>query len=103
MTYDSDCQKLTVDSMQNLMPNLLGSFAEFERDLIVSRTQEGKAWAKKKAEFKEGRPKRVVGKKYLYAIELMESNSMKEVEVKTGISQSTLYRIKKQAKMGNKF
>ena len=30
------------DSMQTLMMNMLGSFAQFERDLIVTRTQEGK-------------------------------------------------------------
>ena len=29
------------DSMQTLMMNMLGSFAQFERDLIVTRTQEG--------------------------------------------------------------
>ncbi|EIW4236585.1 recombinase family protein, partial [Enterococcus faecalis] len=32
------------DSMQTLMMNMLGSFAQFERDLIVTRTQEGKQW-----------------------------------------------------------
>ncbi|EOJ22243.1 hypothetical protein UMU_03102, partial [Enterococcus faecalis EnGen0300] len=33
-----------------------------------------------------------------HALELMETNSMREVERKTGISLSTLKRIKKQAK-----
>lgn len=47
------------DSMQTLMLNMIGSFAEFERDLIVTRTAEGKAYAKaNNKNFKGGRPKR---------------------------------------------
>lgn len=87
------------DSMQTLMLNMLGSFAEFERDLIVTRTAEGKAWARENREdFVEGRPKRRLNKKYLHAIELMKEHTMKEVEEKTDISRATLYRIKRQAK-----
>lgn len=86
------------DSMQTLMMNMLGSFAQFERDLIVTRTQEGKQWhrANKKG-YREGRPKRVLNNRYKHALELMETNSMREVEKKTNISLSTLKRIKKQA------
>lgn len=85
------------DSMQTLMMNMLGSFAQFERDLIVTRTQEGKQWyrANKKG-YREGRPKRVLNDRYKHALELMETNSMREVEKKTNISISTLKRIKKQ-------
>lgn len=87
------------DSMQTLMLNMLGSFAEFERDLIVTRTAEGKAFAKAtNPDYKEGRPSRRLTKQYLHAIELMETNTMKEVEQKTGISRATLFRIKKQYK-----
>ena len=87
------------DSMQTLMMNMLGSFAQFERDLIVTRTQEGKQWhrANKKG-YREGRPKRVLNDRYKHALELMETNSMREVEKKTNISISTLKRIKKQYK-----
>lgn len=79
------------------MMNMLGSFAQFERDLIVTRTQEGKQWyrANKKG-YREGRPKRVLNDRYKHALELMETNSMREVEKKTNISISTLKRIKKQ-------
>ena len=52
-----------------LMLNMLGAFAEFERDLIVTRTQEGKEWAKKNnPNFEEGRPERILNKKYLLII-----------------------------------
>lgn len=35
---------------------VFAAMAEFERDMIVERTQEGKAVAKLKEGFKEGRP-----------------------------------------------
>lgn len=38
LTFEPDKK----ESMQILMINMLGSFAQFERDLIVTRTQEGK-------------------------------------------------------------
>ena len=41
-----------------LIRNIFFSFAEFERDMIVERTQEGKAIARTKEGFKEGRPKK---------------------------------------------
>ena len=40
-----------------LIRNIMFSFAEFERDMIVERTTEGKAIARQKEGFKEGRPK----------------------------------------------
>lgn len=88
------------DSMQTLMLNMLASFAEFERDLIVTRTAEGKAYAKANdPNFKDGRPHRQLTPKYLHALDLMEGHTMKEVERMTGISRATLFRIKKQAKL----
>jgi DNA invertase Pin-like site-specific DNA recombinase len=41
-----------------LIFNILNAFAEFERDMIVERTQEGKAIARQRADFREGRPKK---------------------------------------------
>ena len=38
-----------------LIRNIMLAFAEFERDMIVERTQEGKAIAKLNPEFREGR------------------------------------------------
>lgn len=87
------------DSMQTLMMNMLGSFAQFERDLIVTRTQEGKQWHKaNNKNYREGRPKRVLNDRYKHALELMKTHSMREVVKMTDISLSTLKRIKKQAR-----
>lgn len=41
-----------------LMRTMFLAFAEFERDMIVQRTSEGKAIAKERDDFKEGRPKK---------------------------------------------
>lgn len=76
---------------------VFSAFSEFERDLIVERTQEGKEYAKKNnPNFREGRPRRQLTPKYMHAIEVLKNNSYKETERKTGISKSTLQRIKKQ-------
>ena len=48
---------LSNDSVNTLLRNVLLSFAQFERDMIVQRTQEGKAVARATdPNFREGRP-----------------------------------------------
>lgn len=79
-----------------LIFTVFSAFADFERDLIVERTQEGKAQAKLNPNFKEGRPKRKLTKQYLHALEVLENNTYKETAELTGISTATLSRIKKQ-------
>ena len=88
---------LSNDSMSTLMRNVLLAFAQFERDLIVERTQEGKAIAKAKAKesgeaFKEGRPKKYAKERLDCAMELLEKQSYAKVAKATGISVSTLQR-----------
>lgn len=79
-----------------LIRNVFFAFAEFERDMIVERTMEGKAIAKQNPDFREGRPKKYSRKQIEHALELLESNSYKRVEDMTGISKSTLIRAKKK-------
>lgn len=81
-----------------LVFNVMSAFAEFERDMIVERTQEGKAIARQREDFREGRPKKFSKKQIDHALKLLETNSYKEVEEKTGISKSTLIRAKKTTK-----
>lgn len=71
--------------------------AEMERNLIVERTQEGKAIAKQRDDFREGRPNKYSKKQIEHALGLLESHSYKQVEEITGISKSTLIRAKKKA------
>lgn len=82
-----------------LIFNIMSSFAEFERDMIVERTQEGKAIAKQKEGFKEGRPNKFSKDHIEHALELLGTNSYKQVEAMTGISKSTLIRAKKKKEL----
>lgn len=79
-----------------LIFNIMSAFAEFERDMIVERTQEGKAIAKQREDFREGRPNKFNKKQIQHALSLLVNNSYKEVEKLTGISKSTLIRAKKK-------
>jgi len=78
-----------------IVTNLL-AFAEFERAMIIERTQSGKAIAKTKPGFKEGRPKKHSPKQIEHALEMLVINggnsSYTEVAEITGISKSTLIR-----------
>lgn len=82
-------------SMSTLMRNILLSFAQFERDMIVERTQEGKAIARLRDDYREGRPKKFSKSQISHAIELLNTYSYRQVETMTGISKSTLIRSKK--------
>lgn len=83
-----------------LMRTIMLAFAEFERDMIIERTQEGKEIAKQKPDYKEGRPKKFGRKQIELALSLLEENSYKQVEEQTGISKSTLIRAKKAKSQG---
>ncbi|MEH6943054.1 recombinase family protein [Bacillus sp. JJ722] len=76
--------------------NIMSAFAEFERDMIVERTQEGKVIAKQHPDFREGRPNKFSKKHVDHALHLLETHSYKQVESLTGISKSTLIRAKKK-------
>lgn len=75
-------------SVSILMRNILLCFAEFERNMIVERTQEGKAIARQRKDFIEGRPPKYGRKQIAHALELLETYSYKQVEEITGISKS---------------
>ena len=82
-----------------LIRQVMLAFAQFERDLIVTRTQEGKAIAKQKPDFREGRPP-IYGKTQKeHALELLKTHSYSQVEKLTGMSKSTLIRFKRKNKL----
>lgn len=82
-------------SMSTFMRNILLSFAQFERDMIVERTQEGKEIARLRPDFHEGRPKKFSKKQIQHGLELLQRYSYAQVEELTGISKSTLIRAKR--------
>ena len=80
----------------NLILTVMLAFAEYERGMIVERTQTGKAVARQNPDFREGRPKKFSKTQIKHALELLESGrTYREVEAMTGISKSTLVRARK--------
>ena len=78
-----------------LIITVLLAFAEFEREMIIERTQEGRSIARLDPNYKEGRKKKFSKAQMEHALKLLETNSYKSVEKMTGISKSTLIRAKK--------
>lgn len=85
--------------MGKLMVTMLLAFAEFERDMIVERTQSGKAIARANGKQVDGRPKKFSPAQISHALQLLDAgNSYTAVEEMTGISKSTLIREKRKIK-----
>ena len=78
-----------------LIRNVMLAFSEFERDMIVQRTKEGKAIARTDPNFKEGRPKKFTEAQINHARELLKTNTYANVVAMTRISRSTLKRTNK--------
>lgn len=81
-----------------LIMNVMFAFAEFERDMIVERTQEGKAMARTDPSFREGRPKKYTPIQLQHAMSLLDTHSYRQVEAMTGISVPTLARERRRQK-----
>lgn len=90
----------TTTPQGRLMFTLMAGISQFERDLIVQRTQEGLASARARGR-NGGRPTK--DKKDIdVAIKMYNSklHSVSEIEKTTGVSKATLYRyLKKQGNM----
>lgn len=80
-----------------LIRNVMLCFAEFERDMIMQRTREGKEIARQNPNYHEGPNRKYTDVQIDHALSLLGENSYSEVEKMTGISKSTLIRAKKKA------
>lgn len=79
--------------MGRLIVTNLFAFAEFERAMIIERTQAGKSIARTKGGFREGHPRVYTDEQLIHAVSLLnQNNSYKKVSAMTGISKSTLVR-----------
>ena len=76
-----------------LITTILLAIAEFERDMIIERTQAGKEIARSKAGFRDGRPP-IDQKRKDFAVDLIlnQNKTYREVVELTGLSKSTLIR-----------
>ena len=80
------------------MVTMLLAFAEFERDMIIERTQTGKDIAKLNPNFREGRPLKLSKQQEEHCLELLKSHTYKETAELMNISESTLYRVARRFK-----
>ena len=76
-----------------LITTILLAIAEFERDMIIERTQAGKEIARLKNGFRDGRPP-IDQKRKDFAVDLIlnQHKTYREVVELTGLSKSTLIR-----------
>ena len=81
----------------NLILTVMLAFAEYERGMIVERTQLGKSVARLNPDFKDGRPRKYTDAQIQLALDLLKSGkSYGLVQKMTGISKSTLIRARKE-------
>jgi DNA invertase Pin-like site-specific DNA recombinase len=82
----------------NLILTVMLAFAEYERGMIVERTQTGKAVARQDPNFKDGRPKKFSPDQLALGLMLLEQGkTYRQVTAMTGISKSTLIRERRSA------
>ena len=82
-----------------LIRNIMLSFAEFERDMIVQRTQEGKSIARQRPGWKEGRPKKAIDMDRFKQLKGMIADGYITVSMAAedlGISRAKWYKLVKE-------
>ena len=81
----------------NLILTVMLAFAEYERGMIVERTQTGKAIARQDPNFRDGRPKKFTPEQIALALDLLDQGkTYRQITSMTGISKSTLIRARRQ-------
>lgn len=82
-----------LDAMGGLIFNIMGAFAQFERDLTSDRTKQALA-AKKANGQKLGAPQKVSDEQRAEIKELRKSHTCREIAEMYGVDASTISRIK---------
>jgi DNA invertase Pin-like site-specific DNA recombinase len=92
----------TSTSSGKLMFSMLGAFAEFERDLINERVQEGLERARAKG-VKFGKPRQISDEKRKRIVELVEDENSdltkQEIADMIGCSRNQIYKIYREEKL----
>ena len=82
-----------------LIRNIFFSFAEFERDMIVQRTQEGKEIARQKSGWKDGRKEKIIDLNLFQSLraEVAEKKiSVVNAAKQLGVSRAKWYQLIKE-------
>lgn len=90
------------DPINKLLVTILAAFADLERDFIVQRTKEGKAVARKRPGYREGRPKAIVTDRDRKLWAYAQEHSMQAAADLGDISLRTMYRIRDRILADNK-
>lgn len=86
-------------SSSKLIRNIFFSFAEFERDMIIERTQAGKEIAKQAPGYREGRPSKRTEEYEVYKAKVDNGEmTIKAACEELGISVSTWKRYRNESK-----
>lgn len=86
----------------NLILTVMLAFAEYERGMIVERTQTGKTVARQDPGFRDGRPKKYTPQQLHLAMELLAQGwTYRQITQMTGISKSTLIRERRAREVSN--
>ena len=86
-----------LDAMGALVFNIMGAFAQFERDLISDRTKQAMAAIKEKGEIQLGAPRQYGDDVAAKVKELRASGmSIRKIADELGISKSTVARLEKE-------
>ena len=81
----------------NLILTVMLAFAEYERGMIVERTQTGKAVARQDPNFKDGRPKKFTTEQIELALALLEQGrTYRQITTMTAIAEPPFYEQKSQ-------
>lgn len=84
----------------NLILTVMLAFAEYERGMIIERTQSARQALRGNPDFHDGRPRKFTDAQIGLALNLLDSGkSYGQVQKMTGISKSTLLRARRHMKM----
>ena len=76
-----------------LILHVMLAFAEFERDVIITRMKNGRAYKRANDPcYKDGRPLKYTLVQMNHAMDLLKNYTYKEVAEMTGISKATIWR-----------
>ncbi len=96
VTNSMEFSQDSANPMAKLMLQVLGEIHEFEQQVIRARQKEGIEAAKKRGQYKPGRPKKLCGEKLENCRKMMSQGiPISKIASELGVSRSTIFRTMK--------